>query len=357
MKRSHCQISSVCTQGLLKKCPTEFVRIATKNFLHGRHALALKFTIFMYLQKKSIYLSSAVLENPCWNLSCKTKIHQFSSKEQKEAKSLQNRNKHTNFIQVWFRARFFLHWTTSPSPLHSLTNCTPAAQLKELALFLSCWNVFHKEAHPRAPWFLASWGLQSAATSRVADVAGKSLEGITRGSLVSVTQLKAHSTLPMPFLRYLSPVVFKVSNFLALQFKAITILPSSPRTRVTGYSFSFLERIQICKTHQELSSFEPYSCKGFLSLRMWLLNVLLHYSQHLVTWMLWNKLGISRQDIQHWHCVTAEAMLKPLVPHFLPWADTIFHTSHCGLYYCFCILVWGFFLAQQKFFYSICKLL
>lgn len=104
MKRSHCQISSVCTQGLLEKCPTEFVRIATKKFLYARRALALKFTILRYLQKKTIYLSNVVLENPHWNLSCITKIHQFSFKEQREAKSLQNRNKHTNLIQGWFRS-------------------------------------------------------------------------------------------------------------------------------------------------------------------------------------------------------------------------------------------------------------
>lgn len=129
MKRSHCQISSVCTQGLLEKRPTEFVRIATKKFLYGRHAIALKFTIFMYLQKKTIYLSSLVPENPHWNLSCITKIRKFSSKDQREAKSLQNINKHTNLIQgsltpLCFSCSgqlllpHFIHWYT-PHLQHS----------------------------------------------------------------------------------------------------------------------------------------------------------------------------------------------------------------------------------------------
>lgn len=36
MKRSHCQISSVSTQRLFEKRPTEFVRIATKRFLYTK---------------------------------------------------------------------------------------------------------------------------------------------------------------------------------------------------------------------------------------------------------------------------------------------------------------------------------
>ena len=49
------------------------------------HALALKFTIVMYPQRKTIYLSSILLESPRWNLSCITKILLFLSKEQREA--------------------------------------------------------------------------------------------------------------------------------------------------------------------------------------------------------------------------------------------------------------------------------
>lgn len=151
MKRSHCQISSVHTQGLLEKCPTEFVRIATKKFLYARHALALKFTIFMYLQKKTIYLPSVVLENPCWNFSCITKLHQFSSKEHREAKCLQNRNKHTNLIQGWFRALWhhpvFLAVDNYSFPTSFTNKLHTFSTAKRTCTFLSCWTVFCKEAH------------------------------------------------------------------------------------------------------------------------------------------------------------------------------------------------------------------
>lgn len=220
MKKSHCQISSVHTQGLLKKCPTEFARIATKKFLYARHVLALKFTWFMYRQKKTIYLSGVLLENPRWNLSCITKRHQFSSKEQREAKSLQNRNKHTTWFRAPWHHSVFLLLDNSSFPIPFTNKCCTFSTAKGTCTLLSWWTVFHNcISHPRAPWFLASCRLQSAMTSRVTDIVEKNLEGITRSSLVS--QLKACSTLAMQFLRYLLPV-FKVSNFLALQFKAIT---------------------------------------------------------------------------------------------------------------------------------------
>lgn len=38
-KRSHCQISSGCTQRLFEKCPTESIRIATKRFLYAKYML------------------------------------------------------------------------------------------------------------------------------------------------------------------------------------------------------------------------------------------------------------------------------------------------------------------------------
>lgn len=179
-----------------------------QKFLYARRALALKFTILRYLQKKTIYLSNVVLENPHWNLSCITKIHQFSFKEQREAKSLQNRNKHTNLIQGWFRSPWhhsvFLALENSSLPTSFMNKCHTFSTAKATCKLLSCWIVFHKEAHARAPWFLGRCVLECAVTSRVTDVVEKSLEGIARGSLVSVTTTHHNS----PQLSYAISEVF-----------------------------------------------------------------------------------------------------------------------------------------------------
>lgn len=148
----------------LKNVQQNLSELLPKDSSMQIHALALKFTIFTYPQKKTIYLSSILPESPQWNLSCITQIHLFLSKEQREAMCLQKGNKHTNFvIQGSLTTLCFSFSGQLPPPTSYTNKLHTHSTAKGTCKLLCCWTAFCKEAHPRALWFLSSSGCHSAA--------------------------------------------------------------------------------------------------------------------------------------------------------------------------------------------------
>lgn len=90
---------------------------------------------------------------------------------------------------------FFFERATPPSPLHLLINSKPTAQLKELANFCAAEPHFAKRPFPEHCGLCPVPDVTLLHTSRVTEVAGKSLEAMAGGPPVSVPMIHVHPYL------------------------------------------------------------------------------------------------------------------------------------------------------------------